>query len=291
MSGDEVPDEVAEVAFGKGDEGESLEDLISQVDIAFVIDTTGSMQPFLNEAKKHAREDANRIAEGGDLNVRYAVVQYRDHPPEDTLLTEVFGFADDARFQEVLERLVASGGGDRPEAVYDGLVDAALQLQWRPQADKLMFLIGDSPPHGVAGSLGDTWPDGCPCKATPNGVVEALRGKGIRLHAFSIAGNKDTSESFRELAEGTEGTFAEGEFEEVVVSTAATMGHTSDIIGASRAYSSYVSAHPTASAADTAGALGWTADMVAGAKTYLAGRGIDPREKPAKKEKKPADED
>jgi hypothetical protein len=52
-----------------------------------------------------------------------------------------------------LSGLYASGGGDGPEAVTAGLMEA-LNMDWRSNATKLVILIADAPPHGI-GEYGD----------------------------------------------------------------------------------------------------------------------------------------
>jgi hypothetical protein len=45
--------------------------------------------------------------------------------------------------------IVAEGGGDWEEAVKDGLEAAMRQLKWRPDAKKVIIIVGSSPPHGA----------------------------------------------------------------------------------------------------------------------------------------------
>lgn len=51
----------------------------------------------------------------------------------------------------------ASGGGDGPEAVADGLYEV-LHMDWRDEAAKVGVLIADAPPHGL-GESGDGFPN------------------------------------------------------------------------------------------------------------------------------------
>ncbi len=78
------------------------------------------------------------------------------------MVSKVYDFTSDVNIMEsYLQDLVATGGGDGPEAHADGLNDAydcCLGLQYH----KMVILITDSPPHGVEVS-GDGFPDGCPC--------------------------------------------------------------------------------------------------------------------------------
>jgi len=55
--------------------------------------------------------------------------------------------------QKNLAGLVASGGGDGPEAQTAALA-AALNMDWAENAVKMAILITDPPPHGV-GEAGD----------------------------------------------------------------------------------------------------------------------------------------
>jgi hypothetical protein len=59
-----------------------------------------------------------------------------------------------------LSSLVASGGGDGPEALAAAL-DAALKLEWREDAVKVAILTTDAPFHGI-GEQGDDYWDGDP---------------------------------------------------------------------------------------------------------------------------------
>ena len=61
-------------------------------------------------------------------DVRLALVEYRDHPPQDrTYVTQVHDFtARVAEMKQWLEASRADGGGDAPEAVADALHDVSL---------------------------------------------------------------------------------------------------------------------------------------------------------------------
>lgn len=89
---------------------------------------------------------------------RYRIIAFRDHKEQDCdWLLKSHDFTDDpAVLAKDLESLVASGGGDGPEAQIDGL-DAARRSPWRQAAKKIVILITDSPPHGV-GEPGDSVP-------------------------------------------------------------------------------------------------------------------------------------
>src|SRR5207253_11143517 len=129
--------------------------------VCFVFDTTGSMGAYILDAKERAVRLAKEEADRAGLDIRFAIVEYRDHPPQDeSFVTRTHRWADFEGFQDDLNVMSADGGGDAPEAVWDGLVAAGL-LDWRDNADKRSFLIGDAPPHGYG--MPSQWPEGCPC--------------------------------------------------------------------------------------------------------------------------------
>ena len=61
-----------------------FEQALRQLDIVFVIDTTGSMQPCIDQVQQKLSHLAQTIA-GASFrpDVAFGVVAYRDHPPED----------------------------------------------------------------------------------------------------------------------------------------------------------------------------------------------------------------
>jgi hypothetical protein len=254
---------------------ERFADLIGQVDVAFVVDTTGSMGPFIDAARQQIRTIAEEVAAKGDLDFRFAVVEYRDHPPQEPSFVErPYPFSDGDDLQTVLERLTPAGGGDAPEAVLDGLI-AAANLQWRRNADRLCFLVGDAPPHGYEPEA-DTWPDGCPCRATPNGVVELLNGRTIRLHAITLTRNAALVRAFRELAEGTGGTLTEAPMDPyaAVRSTGDTLTGAGYAVEAGRMYMAAAEATGSYEPESVAEATGMPASLARSTVEYLRRRGI-----------------
>lgn len=94
-----------------------------------------------------------------------------------------------------VDQMSASGGGDFPEAVTDGLFELS-RLNWRENSRKVAVLIGDAPPHGV-GSNGDSFPSGCPCGENWRIQILNCRETGISLHAVSTSASSETVTAFR----------------------------------------------------------------------------------------------
>lgn len=173
---------------------------LNSVDIVFVLDATGSMQPYIDEAKRMITDITKRIVDGNkELSVRVALVAYRDHPPQEfTFVTQVHDFVSVDEFDRIIAGIWAGGGGDLPEAVWDG-VDAAFGVSWREGADRSIYLIGDAPPHRQ-----------CLCGITPEALVEKLFEMKIEVNAHSIANMPATTEAFKLLVDATGGMLSVG---------------------------------------------------------------------------------
>src|SRR5688500_17182356 len=119
-----------------------------RVEVAFVLDTTGSMAGLIEGAKRRIWSIARRIGEGRPRpDLRIALVGYRDLG--DAYVTQVHPFTSDMdEVYRSLSSFRAEGGGDTPEHVSAALRDAVDALPWSgPRALKVIFLVGDAPPH------------------------------------------------------------------------------------------------------------------------------------------------
>lgn len=121
--------------------------LPEQLDLALVIDTTGSMGDELEYLKLEISGIAARVDQlFPGIHQRYALILYRDYG--DRYVTRHYDFSDSlADFQQVLNQQHAGGGGDYPEAMHVALEQAG-DLSWRERdTARVMFLVGDAPPH------------------------------------------------------------------------------------------------------------------------------------------------
>ena len=120
-----------------------------RVEVAFVLDSTGSMGGLIEGAKQKIWSIANSIiAQKPTPEVRIGLVTYRDRGDE--YVTEKFDLTGDIdTVFKNLQSFVADGGGDDPESVNEGLNVAVTALSWSADRDvlKIIFLVGDYPPH------------------------------------------------------------------------------------------------------------------------------------------------
>eukprot|EP00178_Gracilaria_changii_P004964 TRINITY_DN1801_c0_g1_i1.p1 TRINITY_DN1801_c0_g1~~TRINITY_DN1801_c0_g1_i1.p1 ORF type:complete len:176 (-),score=8.87 TRINITY_DN1801_c0_g1_i1:281-808(-) len=123
------------------------------IDVCFCLDATFSMYSELAQVKSTIANLINKISskvrtEG--ITLRFSIVAYHDHCDPVVLKIQDFTDAEDAT--KFSEKLVASGGGDEPEAAHDALLAATKQLTWMevPHTPMLRYIfhILDAPPHG-----------------------------------------------------------------------------------------------------------------------------------------------
>lgn len=131
--------------------------LLRRLEIAFVIDTTASMQATIDAARTlSAKLVADAARRYRDLTLHLALVEYRDDSPAFGFKTQVVSqFTDPAGFRKALDRIRAAdrGDGSVDEMVLDG-VEQALHLNWPTGragelATKLIVLLGDAPDHAL----------------------------------------------------------------------------------------------------------------------------------------------
>jgi len=182
-----------------------------RLDVAFCIDTTASMQGEIDTVKAKVKSMVTKISQSSRRPiVRVGLVAYRDDG--DNYVTKVFQFSDniDAVVRAISE-LNADGGGDRPEAVDRGLHAAIHNLQWNNgnKTAKLLFLIGDAPPHSDH-SMYD-------CKRE----AEVAIANGIRINTIGCEGldSDNGIEVFKQIALVTNGNFEPLSYHQQIVDT------------------------------------------------------------------------
>ena len=117
------------------------------LDLAFVVDTTGSMGDELEWLTRELRGivgAARRSAPG--VSIRYGLIVYRDKG--DDYVVRNYGFTNrQSQMVAWLRKQRADGGGDYPEAAAAALA-AGVSLDWRRgKGERLLFHVADAPPH------------------------------------------------------------------------------------------------------------------------------------------------
>ena len=152
-----------------------------RLDLALVIDTTGSMSDELEYLKVEIDSIAKTIYQMfPKVDQRYSLVVYRDDG--DQYVTRTFDFtASLAEFRATLSEQSANGGGNYPEAMHLAL-ESAEQLDWRDEESaRVLFLVADAPPH-------DRF-----AQRTLD-AVEGLRTQGVRVFPAAASGTATKAE-------------------------------------------------------------------------------------------------
>jgi hypothetical protein len=166
------------------------------LDIALVIDTTGSMGDELAYLQTEFDALSSAIeAQYPQAEQRWALVLYRDEGDE--YVTRTFDFeAAGAAFRDRLGAQSAGGGGDYPEAP-DAALAAMNQLSWRsdPTTARLAFWVGDAPHHiDRAGALA--------------AAVEVAASQDVHLYPVASSGVDELTEyAMRSAAQLTLGRY------------------------------------------------------------------------------------
>ena len=168
------------------------------VEVAFVLDTTGSMGPLIEGAKRKIWSIATAIIDcSPDADIRMGLVAYRDIG--DIYVTKKFDLTTDIQglYGDLLQ-LRAQGGGDWPESVNEALWVATTKLSWSygHNTTRIMFLVGDAPPH-MDYPQDTKYPE----------VMRLARQKGITVNAVQAGNARDTERVWREIAQRGNGEY------------------------------------------------------------------------------------
>ena len=168
------------------------------LEVVFVLDTTSSMGALIEGAKEKIWSIASRMASGKPTpHIRVGLVAFRDRG--DAYITKRFDLTDDLdTVYKNLKAFQAEGGGDGPEHVGQGLGEAVKLMSWSQDAHaaKMIFLVGDAPPH-------DDYND----QFNSLKMAKAAIAKGIVVNTIRCGAQADTEASFRTIASLADGSF------------------------------------------------------------------------------------
>lgn len=176
---------------------ETLPSPTNQVQIAFMVDATGSMGDELEFLKMDLKKVINEVQKTNtQLKISTATVFYRDEGDEYVVKHNPFT-EDINQTTEFISQQRADGGGDFPEAVDKALVQLN-QLQWQPEArTRIAFLVLDAPPHNKPAVI-----------SSIQYSVKTAAASGIKLIPVVASGiDKTTEFLMRFIAMYTNGTY------------------------------------------------------------------------------------
>lgn len=169
-----------------------------QIEVAFVLDTTGSMGGLIAGAKQKIWSIAKEITSANNNpEVKFGLIGYRDR--QDTYITQVYDLTDDldALYAKLMQ-FEAAGGGDSPESVNQALQESITRLSWSEKTDtlKIVFLVGDAPPH-MDYQDDVKYPDSC----------KLANVKGIIINTIQCGSMQGTREIWQEIAQHAQGEY------------------------------------------------------------------------------------
>jgi hypothetical protein len=170
----------------------------NDVDIAFVVDATGSMGDEIQYLKSELTDVITRAkAINPELNYNMASVFYQDIG--DNYVTVQQQFSNNlSDLNNFIASKGADGGGDFPEAVDQALSVAIHELNWRSNArTKILFLVLDAPPHSDSATV-----------HRYKLLLQQAASLGIRIVPITASGiDKQTEFIMRATALATNGTY------------------------------------------------------------------------------------
>ena len=192
------------------------------LDLCFVVDTTGSMGDDIDNAKDNMTEILSHLSEK-TTDYRVAIIDYRDfssrtYDSADYPYRVQLDFtSDNSTIQSAINRLSLGYGGDEEETVYSGLM-AAANLEWRPDAKKVIIILGDAPPLDPEPETGYTYDDvvsallssdiGIDYGRSDSRVTDSMDYSVINVYAIGTSASYDAEEFFEDISEVTGGSYS-----------------------------------------------------------------------------------
>ncbi len=169
-----------------------------QIEVAFVLDTTGSMGGLIEGAKQKIWAIANQMVSAKPTpRLKLGLIGYRDRG--DAYVTKVFDLSEDIdAVYANLQKFQADGGGDTPESVNEALSEAVNKLSWNPDRNvlKIVFLVGDAPPHMDY-----------PNQAKFPEICQSAVKKDLIINTIQCGAMTETTPVWQEIARLSEGSY------------------------------------------------------------------------------------
>jgi Mg-chelatase subunit ChlD len=169
-----------------------------EIEVVFVLDTTGSMGGLIQAAKEKIWSIASTMAAAQPAPlIRMGLVAYRDRG--DQYVTRVVDLSEDLdSVYATLMDFQADGGGDGPESVNQALYDAVHSMSWSSNRNgyRAIFLVGDAPPHM-------DYQDEVKYPQTLTVAME----RGIVINTVQCGGETETLNVWRQIARLGDGSY------------------------------------------------------------------------------------
>jgi hypothetical protein len=177
------------------------------IDVVISFDTTGSMASVLAQVRRKIKQTVERLM--GELpDIRIGIIVHGDYCDEQsTYVTRHLDLTQDTvSITDFVEHTPSTGGGDAPEC-YELVLHEAQEQSWRPEAKRVLVMIGDDVPHT---------PEDNPQHLDWHTEVAALAAQGISIYAVQALNRRNAMTFYREMADTTGGFHLSlGQFSEI----------------------------------------------------------------------------
>lgn len=190
---------------GIPDSAKPITKTASNVDVAFVVDTTGSMSGAINQVKQNINDISYQIQQNTN-SARFALVDFQDHPAygggyyDYPARLRLDFTPDQTKLALATYDLQVGDGGDWKESVLSGAM-TALNLDWRPGVRKIMIIIGDAPAKDPEPITSYTW---------QQVAQKAYEVDPVEAYAIDVSGASFLSNSIKGLIEQSGGQVLSG---------------------------------------------------------------------------------
>lgn len=178
------------------------------IDVVISFDTTGSMSSVLAQVRQKIKQMVERLM--GELpDIRIGIIVHGDYcDAHSTYVTRHLDLTQDTPgITNFVESTPATGGGDAPEC-YELVLHEARELAWRPEAKRVLVMIGDQVPHE---------PDDNPGHLDWRAEVAELVARGISIYAVQALNNRSAMAFYRMMSDRSGGLHLSlGQFSEIV---------------------------------------------------------------------------
>jgi hypothetical protein len=168
-------------------------DTFVDVKICFVMDCTGSMEPWIEQAKTRIVQIMRGVSvDVPNARCRVGFVGYRDYGDLEQSIVIPFQHPEDT--MERIQGVQAQGGDDVAEDVAHGLRNA-LHMDWSDADVRMVVHIADAPAHGRnyhSPLVSDRYPRGDPSGLNLEEIVQCLSSLAIDFTFVKINDSTDT---------------------------------------------------------------------------------------------------
>ena len=168
----------------------------TSLDLLYLMDTTGSMEQYVDITKERLKEIMNKIKhECSGVDIKLGFIGYKDVAEikiNDYLNIELT--KEHEYVKKEIESIKVGGGDDTAEDVAWAF-ERALEKNWTSNA-RFAILVGDAPCHGIKyheKDLMDDYPNGVPGREKEiEKLVEEMAQKNISLICIKLKDDTDT---------------------------------------------------------------------------------------------------